>query len=178
MTAAVTAPASAGHALGPADAPATLHVFGTYECLHCRLAWPALRALADEGRARVVWHHFAPPGAFPHAGAASAAAEAAAEQGAFWAAHDALMQAPAPLWPEAAVGAVAPHVGDVARWRLAMQGDAARARLAAQRDAAVALGVRGTPSVFLLTPAGPDRLDPADLDDADALRARLARGSA
>ena len=164
--------APAGHALGPADAPATLLVFGTYECLHCRLAWPALRALADEGAARVVWHHFAPPGAFPHAGAAAAAAEAAGEQGAFWAAHDALMRAPAPLWPEAAVGAVAPHVPSVAAWRHAMPGDAVRARLAEQRDAAAALGVRGTPSVFLgAGGAPPERVDPSD---EDALRARLA----
>jgi protein-disulfide isomerase len=166
---------AAGHALGPADAPATLHVFGTYECLHCRLAWPALRALADEGEARVVWHHFAPPGAFPHAAAAAAAAEGAAEQGAFWAAHDALMAASAPLWPEAAVGAVAPHVPDLSRWRHAMPGDAVRSRLAAQRDAAAALGVRGTPSVFLMTDAGAERVD---VHDADALRARLAAGAA
>jgi protein-disulfide isomerase len=163
--------AGAGHALGPADAPATLHVFGTYECLHCRLAWPALRALADEGAARVVWHHFAPPGAFPHAAAAAAAAEGAAEQGAFWAAHDALMGAPAPLWPEAATRAVAPHAPDVAAWRRAMPGDRVRARLAAQRDAAAALGVRGTPSVFLLTPGG---AEPVNALDEHLLRDRLA----
>lgn len=168
---AVGTPAAAGHALGPANAPATLLVFGTYECLHCRRAWPALRALADEGAARVVWHHFAPPGAFPHANAAAVAAEAAAEQGAFWAAHDALMAAPAPLWPEAAVGAVAPRVPDLGAWRRAMDSDAVRARVAAQRDAAVALGVRGTPAVFLRAADG--TAAPLDALDDDLLRAHV-----
>ncbi|MGZ8458525.1 MAG: DsbA family protein, partial [Gemmatirosa sp.] len=63
-----------GRWYGSADAPATLVVYATYECLHCRRAWPALRALADEGRARIEWRHFAPPGAFPNAPAAASAA--------------------------------------------------------------------------------------------------------
>lgn len=163
--------AGAGHALGPAGVPATLLVFGTYECLHCRRAWPALRALVSEGAARVVWHHYAPPGAFPYANAAAVAAEAAAEQGAFWAAHDALMAAHAPLWPEAASAAVAARVPDVARWHAALGSDAVRARVAAQRDAAVALGVRGTPAVFLRAGGGP--AEPLDALDDDLRRERV-----
>ncbi len=169
------APGGAGHALGRADAPATVLAFGTYECLHCRRAWPALEALAREGAARVVWHHFAPPGAFPHAGAAAAAAEAADEQGAFWAAHAALMGAPAPLWPEAAVGAVAPHVAERAAWRRAMESPAVRARLERQREAAVALGVRGTPAVFLRLADG--RVEPLDARDDELLRQRVLAGA-
>lgn len=161
-----------GRRYGRGDAPATLVVYGTYECLHCRRAWPALRALADAGRAQVEWRHFAPPGAFPNAGGAAAAAEAAGEQGTFWAMHEALLAAPAPLWPEALPGHAAALGLDPARLVADLRGAAVQGRVAAQEAAAVAHGVRGTPTVLLARPdADPVRLDARD---PDALGAALA----
>jgi protein-disulfide isomerase len=167
-----------GHHLGAADAAATLIVYGTYECLHCRRAWPALRALATASDAlvAVTWRHFAPPGAFPNAAATAAGVEAAAEQGRFWAMHEALMAAPAPIWPEAVTGHAAALGLDAARFAAAMRSDAVRDRLAAQAEAAVAHGVRGTPTVLLARDGvEPLRLDARDPDAlADAVRAALA----
>jgi protein-disulfide isomerase len=170
--------ADVGHRLGAADAVATLVVYGTYECLHCRRAWPALRALATAPDARIAvsWRHFAPPGAFPNAGATAAGVEAATAQGRFWAMHEALMAAPTPIWPEALAGHASALGLDAARFAEALRSDAVRERLAAQTHAAVAHGVRGTPTV-LLTRAGaePMRLDARDPDAlADAVRAALA----
>lgn len=167
-----------GHRLGPDEAAATLVVYGTYECLHCRRAWPALRALVTAPGARVAleWRHYAPPGAFPNATSAAAAAEAAAEQGRFWSMHEALMAAPAPIWPEALAGHAAALGLDLARYAGALQGETVHARLAAQTEAALAQGVRGTPTVLLVREgAEPLRLDASDPDAlgdavADALR--------
>jgi protein-disulfide isomerase len=173
--AAAPAAAGTGHLLGAAHARATVVVFGTYECLHCRRAWPAVRALADDGLARVEWRHFAPPGAFPFAASQAAAAEAAGAHGAFWAVHEALLDAPAPLGPatvDRVLDAAAAGFGlDAGALRADAASPAARARVAAQQAAAVALGVRGTPAAFLLR----DGHAPAPLDARDdgALRAAV-----
>ncbi|MDF1502693.1 thioredoxin domain-containing protein [Roseisolibacter sp. H3M3-2] len=137
-----------GRVTGSLDAPATLVVYGTYECLDCRRTWPALRALAESGRARVEWRHYAPPGAFPNAGRAAAAAEAAGAQGKFWAMHEAMMDAPAPLWPES-LAAIAVALGlDVVRFARDLESAHVRARLEAQEAAARADAVRGTPTIL------------------------------
>lgn len=167
-----------GHRLGAADAAAALIVYGTYECLHCRRAWPALRALATahDASVNVSWRHFAPPGAFPNAASTAAGVEAAAEQGRFWAMHEALMAAPTPIWPEALAGHAAALGLDAARFADDLRGDVVRERLTAQTDAAVAHGVRGTPTVLLTRDgAEPLRLDALDPDAlAEAVRAALA----
>ena len=169
MTAAVQV-AIVGHRLGPADAAATIVVYGTYECLHCRRAWPTLRALAGEGRLAVEWRHFAPPGAFPNAPVAATAAEAAAAQGAFWRMHEALLVAPTPLWPES-VGAIARMLGlDMARFESDLEAPETRARLEALAARAAADGVHGTPSVRVEV-AGEPVSGWLDTWDVDALRA-------
>jgi protein-disulfide isomerase len=173
-------PAPPGHRLGPDDAPATVLLFGTYECLHCRRAWPAVRALADAGLARVEWRHFAPPGAFPHAAAQAGAAEAAAAHGAFWAVHEALLDAPAPLGPatvDRVLAAAAAGFGlDAARLRADARSPVVLSRVAAHHDAGIALGVRATPSAFLVRHGRPP--EPLDARDVDALRARVAAAGA
>jgi len=158
-----------GRLLGNPAAPARVVAYGTFECLHCRRAWPALRALAADPGAGIAveWRHFAPAGAFPNATNAALVAEAAAEQGdapdgAYWAMHEALMAAPAPLWPER-VDRIAAALGlDVARLHRGAASEAVRARVDAQRAAAGADGVRGTPAAFL------DGA-PLDLDDLDVV---------
>jgi 2-hydroxychromene-2-carboxylate isomerase len=62
--------------------------------------------------------------------------------------HEALMAAPAPLWPES-LGAIAVALGlDAVRFAHALGDAAVRARLEAQAAAARADGVRGTPTVW------------------------------
>jgi protein-disulfide isomerase len=80
------------HALGLESAPVTLVEYGNFECIHCGRAYPAikevLRLLGDN--LRFVFRHFPTVQRHPHAIRAAEAAEAAAEQGKFWAMHDEL----------------------------------------------------------------------------------------
>jgi len=137
-----------GHARGPADAPVTVDMFGNYECLHCRRAWPAVEALLAEAgdRVRLVYHHFARPADFPHAELAAEAAEAAAAEGRFWAMHALLMTEAPSLHPEVLLASAAALGLDVPRVEEAL---AARAyRDAVRADVALGLerGVTRTPT--------------------------------
>src|SRR5204862_7623169 len=76
---------------GPADAPVTLVEYGDFECPYCGQAEPVVRALlADFGDLRYVWRHLPLADVHTHAQLAAEAAEAAADQGAFWQFHDLL----------------------------------------------------------------------------------------
>jgi len=146
---AATADPFARNARGPADAPVTLEMFGNYECLHCRRAYPEVVALVDAAgadRVRFVYHHHAPPADFPHAELAAEAAEAAAAQGAFWPMHDLLMTAAPALHPELLV-AVAETAGlDVAAVRAALRDHRFRPLVEADTAHALDRGVRATPT--------------------------------
>ncbi|MFI5273374.1 MAG: DsbA family protein [Ktedonobacterales bacterium] len=80
------------HVRGVETAPATLVIYGDYECPYTRLAYRAVqRVLADEPEyLRFVFRHFPLSRIHPHAQQASEAAEAAAAQGTFWEMHDML----------------------------------------------------------------------------------------
>ena len=82
----------ADHAHGPADAPVTLVEYGDYECPHCGLAHPIVKAVESRlgDRLRFVFRHFPISSNHPHAQHAAEMAEAAAERGKFWEMHDLL----------------------------------------------------------------------------------------
>ena len=73
------------HVRAPDGAPLVI-VYGDYECPFCAAAEVQLHAR----EVRVVFRHFPVRGSHPRAYAAAHAAEAAAEQGAFWEMHDSL----------------------------------------------------------------------------------------
>ena len=81
------------HIRGPVeDALVTLVEYGDFECPYCGQAEPAVRGLIREyGELRFVFRHLPLTDVHPHAQLAAEAAEAAAEQGAFWEMHDTLM---------------------------------------------------------------------------------------
>ncbi len=81
------------HIRGPARAPVTIVEYGDFECPYCGQAEPVLReVLAGHGDVRFVWRHLPLNDVHPDAQLAAEAAEAAADQGAFWEMHDLLMQ--------------------------------------------------------------------------------------
>src|SRR5438270_488235 len=77
------------HAQGPPDAPATLLVYGDYECPYTRKALAVVAQLrAEQGdQLRLVFRNFPLTEIHPHALQAAEAAEAADAQGQFWAMH-------------------------------------------------------------------------------------------
>ena len=77
---------------GPVDAPVTVVEYGDFECPYCGQAEPVVRELIREfGDVAYVWRHLPLADVHPHAQLAAEAAEAAADQGAFWEMHDLLL---------------------------------------------------------------------------------------
>ncbi len=81
------------HAQGPADAAIMLVQYGDYEC-YTRLSRHSVHQLQREfpDSLRFVFRHFPLHEIHPHARAASAAAEAAAQQTDFWTMHEYLFE--------------------------------------------------------------------------------------
>ena len=150
------------HVRGPAAAPLVV-VYGDYECPYCAALELQLHGLA----VRIAFRHFPVKGTHPRAFAAACAAEAAAEQGAFWPMHDALFADQGRL-EDPHLWARAERLGlDVARFDADRRADAAAARVKAQFLGGVRAGVPTTPTLFLDGVRHPGRPD-------DALLGRLA----
>src|SRR5438105_2485446 len=79
------------HVRGEARAPVILE-YGDYECPYSRQAFRSIERVERElsGRVCFAFRHFPLTQIHPHALAASAAAEAAARHGRFWAMHELL----------------------------------------------------------------------------------------
>ena len=136
--------------IGDANAPVTIVEFGDLECPYCHDAAPVLRAVVEEsgGTVRLVFRHFPLFEVHPYALTAALAAEAAGAQGRFWEMHDLLFAHQDRLddvglahWAQTLGLDGASVVGEAAQ----EHGDAV------ERDylAGTALGVRGTPTLFV-----------------------------
>ncbi|WP_069388068.1 DsbA family protein [Cellulosimicrobium cellulans] len=138
------------HVLGDPAAPVTLVEFGDLECPYCAAAAPVLRDVvaSSAGRVRLVFRHFPLFEIHPHALTAALAVEAAGAQGRFWEMHEAFFAHQDRL-DDAGLAERAAELGlDGA----SVVGDAAQQHAGAvQRDyaAALALGVQGTPTLFV-----------------------------
>jgi protein-disulfide isomerase len=159
------------HVFGPADAPVTLLMYGNYECLHCRRAYPEVAAIRTElgSRLRFVYRHFALAADFPHADLAAEAAEAAGAQGRFWDMHEALSLR-APSLEREALLREAERLGlNIDQLAEDLATRAYRSLVQEKTTRALASGVRSTPTFFI---NGHYVDDPWDLD---GLRAALQR---
>jgi len=138
------------HIRGPEEAPVTLVEYGDFECPHCGEAEPVVRELlSDFGDVRYVWRHLPLSDVHPRAHLAAEAAEAAAEQGAFWDMHDVLLRHQDALRPGDLLG-YAEQVGlDVERFTDDLQRHTGAARVAEDVDSADLSGVSGTPTFFV-----------------------------
>jgi formate-nitrite transporter family protein len=139
------------HVRGEEDAPVILE-YGDYECPYSRQAYRAIERVERElaGRVRFAFRHYPLTQIHPHALAASAAAEAAAQQGRFWKMHDLLFHRQKALEDDDLRG-YAGEIGlDLADFDRDRAGDTVSARI--ERDVASgdATGlVRGTPTIFI-----------------------------
>jgi len=119
-------------------------VYGDYECPFCAVLDVALAQLD----VRVCFRHFPVRSSHPRAWPAACAAEAAGEQGQFWAMHDALFADQGRL-EDPHLWARAEALGlDVARFDADRRSDATLARVKASFRAGVSCGVVTTPSAF------------------------------
>jgi protein-disulfide isomerase len=150
VLAAGTEPLPGDHVRGAPDAPVTLLEYGDFECPYCAAAEPVLRELLARcaGRVRLVWREFPLAEVHPYALTAALAAEAAAEQGAFWPMHD-LLIAHQDRLGDADLRRYAEEIGiDADR----VVGEAAQPfgdKVEADFAAGLRAGVGGTPTLFV-----------------------------
>jgi Na+/H+ antiporter NhaA len=138
------------HVRGPMEAPVTLLEYGDFECPYCGRAEPVIRGLLqDFGDLRYVWRHLPLNDVHLHTQMAAEAAEAAAEQGAFWEMYDLLLTGQSAL-EETDLIARAEQLGlDVERFRDDLEHHVGAGRIAEDVDGADLSGVSGTPTFFI-----------------------------
>lgn len=120
-------------------------VYGDYECPYCAAVEERLRALP----VRVAFRHFPVRSSHPRAHAAACAAEAAGEQGEFWAMHDALFADQARL-EDPHLWARAQRLGlDLERFDAVRRSAAVAERVREQLRGGVRAGVATTPTLFV-----------------------------
>jgi Na+/H+ antiporter NhaA len=138
------------HIRGPVDAPVTVVEYGDFECPYCGRAEPVVRELIQGfADVRYVWRHLPLNDVHPNAQLAAEAAEAAAEQDAFWEMHDILLAHQDALGASDLIG-YAEQLGlDVERFANDLREHAGAARIADDVSSADLSGVSGTPTFFI-----------------------------
>jgi len=139
------------HVRGSARARLTLLEYGDYECPFCSRAFAAIheaqRALGQD--LRVVFRNFPRTEMHPYALPAAQVAESADLQGRFWPMHDALYTHQTDLSPETLVS-LSLEVGlELDQLELDVAGDEVIRRIRRDLGDAEALGLQGTPSLFV-----------------------------
>ncbi len=150
------------HSQGPRDAPITLVEYGDYQCPYCGAAYPVLKAVqrAMGTRMRFVFRNFPITESHPNALAAARFAEAAAEGGTFWEAHDLLYARQDALGPDD-LKAYASELGLNKALLDAADNGAFDHRIESDFMGGVRSGVNGTPCLFI----NGERYDgPVDVD--------------
>ena len=138
------------HIRGPVDAAVTLVEYGDFECPYCGQAERVIRELlGDFTDLRYVWRHLPLSDVHPRAQRASEAAEAAADQGAFWEMYDQLLAHQDTLGDDDLVR-YAGNLGlDLDRFAEFMRERKGANRVADDVDGADLSGVTGTPTFFI-----------------------------
>ena len=164
------------HVRGPVEAPVTVVECGDFECPYCGQGEPVVRELLREfGDVAYVWRHLPLADVHPNAQLAAEAAEAAADQGAFWEMHDLLLANQHALGPDDLVG-YAEQLGlGLDRFTTALGDHAGAGRVAEDVDSADLSGVSGTPTFFVKGRRHYGAYDIATL--SDAVRAAGARAT-
>lgn len=148
--------AEPAHAVGAATAPVTLEEFGDFQCPPCGLLHPVLKTMEKEfgEKLRVVFRQYPLVPAHQHALSAARAAEAAGLQGRFWEMHDMIFENQQG-WNKAfdaraIFEGYAQKIGlDMEKYRKDVASEVVAQRIFLDGKRAHALGVQGTPTVFM-----------------------------
>lgn len=139
-----------GHQDGPDDAPITIVAWSDFECPYCQLESGRLKAIRAKygDKVRVIYRHY-PVNGHPHAVLAAEAAVEAAEQGKFWAFHDQVFG----HFRHATrfdLDGFARAIGlDMTRFAAALDSHRHLDAVLAEQAAGTALGIDGTPTMFV-----------------------------
>lgn len=144
------------HVRGGASAQITLEEFGDYQCPPCGALFRELLKVEKEygERLRLIFRHYPIAELHKNAMVAARAAEAAGSQNKYWEMHDRLYERQAD-WAESGdartifINYATDLKLDTERFRRDMDSDQYDARIRADRERAAALGVTGTPTLFV-----------------------------
>jgi predicted DsbA family dithiol-disulfide isomerase len=135
---------------GPPMAKLSIVEFSDFECPHCGAAHPVLARLLEEfpGKVNVAFKHF-PLDSHKNAAPAARAAVAAQLQGKFWEMADKLFERQRELSPEV-IRELAKEVGlDLAKFDADVANPSTQQRVDRDKKEGVALGIQGTPSLYI-----------------------------
>lgn len=157
------------HVLGPANAQVTLEEFGDFECPPCGILHPILVQMHNEfgDKLKIIFREFPLVPNHQHALAAASSAEAAGMQGKFWEMHD-LIYENQKVWHEAfdvrpIFEDYAKRIGlDLERFKQDLNSDYVARRITDDGVRGRAMGVKGTPTVFMNGREVPFEQLPAD----------------
>src|SRR5688500_2016396 len=144
------------NAVGPATAVVTLEEFGDFQCPPCGLLHPVLKTMKQEfgDKIRVIYREYPLVPSHPHALSAARAAEAAGQQGKFFEMHDEILEKQQ-RWDKAfdarpIFEGYAQKIGlNMEKYRQDVTSEAVEQRIFLDGKRAHALGVQGTPTVFM-----------------------------
>jgi protein-disulfide isomerase len=137
------------HIRGPQRSLITLIEFGDFECPFCGEAESAVRELLNDAQLRYVWRHLPLSDVHPNAQLAAEAAEAAAQQGAFWPMHDLLLGHQDRLALNDLVDYATQLGLDVGQFEAELIEHVHAARIAQDVESADLSGASGTPTFFI-----------------------------
>ena len=135
---------------GPANAPVTIVEFSDFQCPFCARVVPTLKQIEDtyKDNVRIVWKHL-PLEIHKDAVGAARAAESAAKQGKFWEFHDVLFANQKKLGSADLKQHAQELRLDMKRFETDLLNSDDQKRIDADVAEAKALGVTGTPGIFI-----------------------------
>jgi protein-disulfide isomerase len=139
-----------GHQLGPDDALVTIVEFSDFQCPYCAREAPILEKIHQKfpTQVRIIYRHMAM--SFHRSSSIAAeAAVAAADQGKFWAFHDQVFSHFGHLTRADLEGFARAAGVDLVKFRAALDDRRYHDAVIAETAAAEALGVDGTPTMFV-----------------------------
>ncbi|HEY4056317.1 MAG TPA: thioredoxin domain-containing protein [Kofleriaceae bacterium] len=167
-----------GHQLGPDTAPVTIVEFSDFQCPYCQRNAPVLAAIHQKfgNEVRIVFRYL-PMSFHRYASLAAEAAIAASVQGKFWPYHDQLF-AQFPAIQRADLESAAEKVGlDMVAFKAALDDRRYRSLVVAESASGLALGIDGTPTMFVNGQAIVGAQELADLDRIVTAHLERARGA-
>jgi protein-disulfide isomerase len=141
---------SGAQAKGAATAPVTIVEFSDFQCPFCARVVPTLKQIEEsyQGSVRIVWKHLPLP-IHKDAVGAALAAEAAGKQGKFWEFHDRLFADQTKLGSDDLRQHARDLQLDMSRFETDILSDDEKKKVDADIAEANALGVSGTPGIFI-----------------------------
>lgn len=143
--------AGSGPAKGDPEAAVTIVEWSDFECPYCKSVLPTLDQILEEypTQVRLVFRHFPLHAIHPNAQAAGEAAVCAQDQGGFWELHDLMFEEQDSLGVDDLLDKAERAGLDADAFAACLDAEDTPGRVEADHRAGIAVGVNGTPALFV-----------------------------